>query len=51
MRKPVLFNFEQVLELTKSYQKMHKSKDMSDYEMGVVEGIDFVFFLYDRCEK
>ena len=51
MKKPVLFTFEQVLELTKKYQKMHKSEDMSDYEMGVVEGIDFVLFLYERCEK
>ncbi len=49
--KPVLFNFEQVLALTKSYQELHKSDDMNDYEHGVVAGIDFILFLYERCEK
>ncbi len=49
--KPVLFNFEQVLELTKSFRKLHVSDDMDDYEMGVVAGIDFLLFLYERCEK
>ena len=49
--KPVLFDFNQVIELAKHYKHMHESDDMSDYEHGVVSGIEFVLFLVERCEK
>ncbi len=47
----VLFNFPQVMELVKKYKKMHISDDMNDYEMGVIDGIDVLLYLYERCEK
>ena len=47
----VLFNFEQVMELVKKYKKMHESDNMNDYEMGVIDGIDVLLYLYERCEK
>lgn len=49
--KPVLLSFEQIIELAAHFRKMQISDHMSDYEQGVVAGIDFLFFLYERCEK
>lgn len=51
MKKRVLFNFEQVIELSKKYQSIHESKNMDDYEHGIVDGIEFVLFLTERMEK
>lgn len=47
----VIFNFDQIIELAKKFQKMHYSEDMDDYEHGVYDGLEFILFLYSRCEK
>lgn len=49
--KRVLFNHEQVMRLAKDFQNSHESEDMDDYSHGVVDGIEFILFLYERCEK
>ena len=49
--KPVLLSFEQIIELAAHFRKMQISDDMSDYEHGIVDGIEFIFHLYERCEK
>lgn len=47
----VLFSPDQVIELSKIWQKIHITDDMDDYSHGVTDGIEFVLFLYERCEK
>ena len=46
-----LYDFSQVIELARHYKHMHGSDDMSDWEHGLVSGVDFVLFLVERCER
>ena len=49
--KKILLNYDQVIELTKTFKKMHESDDMDDYSHGISDGIEFVLFLTERMEK
>ena len=49
--KRILFNITEVMELAKKYQQMHHSDDMDDYSHGIVDGIECVLFLMERCEE
>lgn len=49
--KRVLLDMSQVMYLATQFQKMHNTDDMDDYSHGVVDGIEFVLFLTERCEK
>ena len=47
----VLFNFDQVEKLSRQFQKMNNLPEASEYEQGISDGIEFVFFLFERMEE
>ena len=50
MKKTVIFNGQNVIELIKAWKKINTSDDMNDYEHGVCDGLEFVLFLTERTE-
>ncbi len=50
MNKAIILNYNDVIKLTKVWKKINTSNDMSDYEHGVCDGLEFVLFLTERME-
>ena len=48
MSKKILFNFQDIIELAKAYQKMNDIDD--EYQHGIIDGIEFVLLLTERME-
>lgn len=49
--KRVLFSSEDVINMARAWQKYHHTDDMDDYSHGIVDGLEFVLFLMERCEE
>ena len=50
MSKKILFNFQDIIELAKAYQKMNDIDDADEYQHGIIDGIEFVLLLTERME-
>ncbi len=45
-----LFNANEVFELVKAYKNIIKSDNNDDYEVGIIQGLDYVLYLMDAME-